>query len=219
MKYLTVAVAALFTSCGGEESDIRQASPIDTPTGVIATDTIAIDSVAIVLPTAHTSSPILQRDLPHKTLPVTPTDSASVTLMGATLSVPVGAVGRELTLSITALEEADIEKLPQGMVNVTRGAAGFRFLPHGRHFTGCDARISLPVDTLAIPRGYTDRDVFVYFYDEERKLWTALAKDTSNHDNDLARALTSHFTDMIAGVMQVPEMPETQGFALPPWAM
>ncbi len=213
MKYLTVAVAALFISCGGEESDIRQASPIDTPTGVIATDTIAIDSVAIVLPTAHTSSPILQRDLPHKTLPVTPTDSASVTLMGATLSVPVGAVGRELTLSITALEEADIEKLPQGMVNVTRGAAGFRFLPHGRHFTGCDARISLPVDTLAIPRGYTDRDVFVYFYDEERKLWTALAKDTSNHDNDLARALTSHFTDMIAGVMQVPEMPETQGFA------
>lgn len=213
MKYLTIAVAALFTGCGSEVSDTHQASQVDTSTDVIATDTIAKDSVAIILSTAHTNTPISQRDLPHKTLPVTPTDSASVTLMGATLSVPFGAVDKELTLSITALEETDIAKLPQGMVNVTRNAAGFRFLPHGKHFTGSDARISLPVDTLTIPHGYTVRDVFVYFYDEGHKRWTVLAKDTANHDNTLASALTSHFTDMIAGVLQVPDMPETQGFA------
>ncbi|MEE1347415.1 MAG: SpvB/TcaC N-terminal domain-containing protein, partial [Bacteroidales bacterium] len=57
-----------------------------------------------------------------------------------------------------------------------------------------------------------NKDVFVYFYDEERKRWTALARDTANHDKQLACALTSHFTDMIAGVLQVPDMPETQGF-------
>ena len=213
IKYLAVAVAALFTSCGGEVLDTRQANQTVTPTDFVVTDTIATDTVAIAPPTAPTSSAISPRDLPRKTLLVTPTDSASVTLMGATLSVPVGAVDKELTLSITALEDGDIARLPQGMVNVTRNATGFRLLPHGRHFTGGDARISLPVDTLAIPHGYTGRDVFVYFYDEVRKRWTALAKDTANHDNTLACALTSHFTDMIAGVLQAPEMPETQGFA------
>lgn len=194
-------------------SDNHQTNQVDTPT-VIATDTIATEPVAIVPAiTSKNVATVSSRDLPHKTLPVTPTDSASVTLMGATLSVPAGAVDRELTLSITALEEADIARLPQGMVNVTRDAAGFRLLPHDRHFTGSDVRIALPVAPLAIPRGYTDRDVFVYYYDEGRKLWTALAKDTSNHDNTLVRALTSHFTDMIAGVLQAPEMPETRGFA------
>ncbi len=212
MKYLAVAVAALFTSCGGEVSGTRQASQVDTPTDVIATDTIVTDSVAIILPTAHTSTPVPPLDLPHKTLPVIPTDSASVMLMGATLIVPLGAVDKALTLSVTALETADLAKLPQGMVNVTRNAAGFRFLPHGAHFTHGDARIALPVDTLAIPRGYTACDVFVYFYDEAREQWIALAKDTADHDNTLARALTSHFTDMIAGVLQAPEMPETRGF-------
>jgi RHS repeat-associated protein len=204
-------MATILAACANETTKVSQE-------GVCAVDAdsvvaISVDTIRSERETT-TTNVIATRELqcPQIKLPVTPTDSASVSLMGATLSVPLGAVEKEVTLSITALNSADIAKLPQGMVNVTRNAAGFRFLPHGKHFSSKDAHITLPIDTLAIPRGYTNKDVFVYFYDEERKRWTALARDTANHDRQLACALTSHFTDMIAGVLQVPEMPETQGF-------
>ncbi len=143
---------------------------------------------------------------------VTPLDSASVTLKEATLSVPIGAVSHSVTLSITALNSTQIPRLPQGMVNVTHNASGFRFLPHGEHFIGANAHITLPIDTLLIPQGYTHKDIFVYYYNETHNQWQALPKDTANHIPTQVCALTTHFTDMIAGILQVPEMPETQGF-------
>ena len=214
-KYLSIAIATILAACASETAKVSQEGVcfIDTESvATISADIIKCEREAIPTTAIANIASANELQRPQIKLPVTPTDSASVSLMGATLSVPLGAVEKELTLSITALENSDLAKLPQGMVNVTRNAAGFRFLPHGKHFSSKDARVTLPVDTLAIPRGYTGRDGFVYFYDEERKRWTALARDTANHDKQLACALTSHFTDMIAGVLQVPDMPETQGF-------
>ena len=210
-KYLSIDMATILAACANETTTVSQEGVCAVNADSVVA--ISVDTIRSERETT-TTNVIATRELqrPQIKLPVTPTDSASVSLMGATLSVPLGAVEKEITLSITALDSADIAKLPQGMVNVTRNAAGFRFLPHGKHFSAKDAHITLPIDTLAIPRGYTHKDVFVYFYDEERKRWTALTRDTTNHDRQLACALTSHFTDMIAGVLQVPEMPETQGF-------
>lgn len=81
-------------------------------------------------------------DLPNVSLQVTPTDSATITLKEATLSVPIGAVDHSITLSITNLNDSDLPRLPQGMVNVTRNAPAFRFLPHGEHFTNAPAHIT-----------------------------------------------------------------------------
>ena len=147
MRYFTtiIGVATVLVSCVNESANTHQSEPYTkSQTDIVASDTV-------VSPTTPIVTTVSSRELPHITLPVTPTDSASVSLMGATLSVPLGAVEKEVTLSITALENSDLAKLPQGMVNVTRDAAGFRFLPHGKHFSSKDARVTLPVDTLAIP--------------------------------------------------------------------
>lgn len=151
-------------------------------------------------------------ELPYVSLLVTPTDSATVSLKEATLSVSLGSVAQSLTLSITALNASSIPCLPQGMINVTRNATAFRFLPHGEHFINANARITLPVDTLLIPKGYTPKDIFVYYYNETQHQWQALPTDTTNQNPTQVCALTTHFTDMIAGILQIPEMPETQGF-------
>ncbi len=212
-KYFHMAIATLFVVCANETAKVSQEDVCVAQSDSLAVsgvDAVTLASGVSISTNKQAGATELKR--PRITLQVTPTDSASVSLMGATLVVPTGAVEQELTLSITALGFAGLAKLPQGMVNVTRNAAGFRFLPHGRHFSGKDARITLPVDTLAIPHGYTHKDVFVYYYDEERKSWTALPRDTASLGREMVCALTGHFTDMIAGVMQVPEMPGTQGF-------
>ena len=48
-------------------------------------------------------------------------------------------------------------------------------LPHGHHFTGCPAEVSLPYDVKLIPKGYEARDIRTFYYDEDRHKWTALS--------------------------------------------
>ena len=134
-------------------------------------------------------------------------------VLGARLFVPAGSLERNRTLSITALGTDEIPQLPSGMVNVTKGAAGFRFLPHGEHFKKAAATVVIPFDTTLIPLGYTTKDIRTYYYNELHQQWTALAIDTISVNDAMVCALTTHFTDMINGIIQVPESPETQGYA------
>ena len=155
-KYLSIAIATILAACASETAKVSQEGVCSIDTESVATisaDTIKCEREAIPTTAIANIASANELQRPQIKLPVTPTDSASVSLMGATLSVPLGAVKKEVTLSITALENSDLAKLPQGMVNVTRDAAGFRFLPHGKHFSSKDARVTLPVDTLAIPHG------------------------------------------------------------------
>jgi hypothetical protein len=131
----------------------------------------------------------------------------------AKLCVPKGSLERNKTLSITALRSNELPDLPVGLVNVTDSAAGFRFLPHGEHFKKLAAKVVIPFDTALIPAGYTTKDIHTYFYDEVHKQWTALTTDTIEAGDGLALAYTTHFTDMINGIIKVPESPETQGYA------
>ncbi len=143
----------------------------------------------------------------------TPQRDDTLQVMRARLYVPKGSLERNKTLSVTALKASELPMLPQGMVNVTDSAAGFRFLPHGEHFKKLAAKVVIPFDTTLIPPGYTTKDIRTYYYDETRKQWTALATDTVCENDGLALAYTTHFTDMINGIIKVPESPETQGYA------
>ncbi|HQH66494.1 MAG TPA: toxin TcdB middle/N-terminal domain-containing protein, partial [Clostridia bacterium] len=127
------------------------------------------------------------------------------------LCVPAEGMDAPLELSITPLDSADLPAMPSGMVNVTGRGSGYRFLPHGEHFRRA-AKVVLPFDSLRIPKGYTAKDVRTYYFDEGSRKWVALPKDTIREDEQLASAYTTHFTDMINGIIQVPESPESQGF-------
>ena len=164
------------------------------------------------------------KDLKHRTLSKYFADNKADTLKAgrAELCVPGGSMGRGKVLSITPLKKNELPHLPAGMVNVTGGCdtlmakndttAGYRFLPHGNHFVHSMASIAVPYDSTLIPKGYTADDIHTYYYDELTRKWTLLKSKGIDTKHAVAMAETSHFTDVINGIIKVPESPETQSY-------
>jgi len=117
------------------------------------------------------------------------------------------------SISLTALRPIDLPAMDLGMTNVTANNKGFRFLPHGEHFTQTGATVALKYDRTKIPDGYTENDIRSYYFDPNTKHWVALERDTVDKALCMVVSKTTHFTDMINGVIKTPESPETQGFA------
>ncbi|WP_280647739.1 MULTISPECIES: RHS repeat-associated core domain-containing protein [unclassified Dysgonomonas] len=131
----------------------------------------------------------------------------------ALLSVEPGALLSDTKhITITSLRSVDIAALDMGMNNVTAEHKGYRFLPHGEHFAD-GATVTIKYDRTKIPNGFTEDDIRSYYFDLDTKHWVALERDTIDKKNQLIVSRTTHFTDMINGVIQTPESPETQGFA------
>ena len=164
------------------------------------------------------------KDLQRRTLSKYFADNKADTLKAgrAELCVPGGSMGRGKVLSITPLKKSELPHLPAGMVNVTGGCdtlmakndttAGYRFLPHGKHFVHSMASIAVPYDSTLIPKGYTTDDIHTYYYDELTRKWTLLKSKGIDTKHAVAMAETSHFTDVINGIIKVPESPETQSY-------
>jgi hypothetical protein len=130
---------------------------------------------------------------------------------GATIKIFANSLTENTTISITTLCEQNVPILSPGMVNVTSGHKGFRFLPKGTTFS-IPAEISLPYDKSLIPQGYTEEDIRTFYFDTETNQWVELPLDTVNTELFAVVSTTTHFTDMINGIIQVPESPETQAY-------
>ena len=135
------------------------------------------------------------------------------------LIVASGAMEGGKVLSITPLMKGDLPPLPVGLVNVTGGEimqgdtiSGYRFLPHGEHFCNLPATITVPYDSTLIPKGYTASDIHTYYYDEQRRRWTMLRHKDTDRLLATVTAETTHFTDIINGIIKVPESPETSSY-------
>ena len=164
------------------------------------------------------------KDLKRRTLSKYFADNKADTLKAgrAELCVPEMSMGRGKVLSITPLKKNELPHLPAGMVNLTGGCdtlmakndttAGYRFLPHGNHFVHSMASIAVPYDSTLIPNGYTVDDIHTYYYDELTRKWTLLKSKGIDTKHAVAMAETSHFTDVINGIIKVPESPETQSY-------
>lgn len=149
-------------------------------------------------------------------------DSDTLNVGRAQLAVPREAMAYGKVLSITPLRRGELPDLPTGMVNVTGGCdtlmartdtvSGYRFLPHGNHFVHHLASISVPYDSTLIPKGYTADDIHTYYYDGLHQRWTMLQSKGVDTRREVAMAETSHFTDVINGIIKVPESPGTQNY-------
>ncbi|MCL1937804.1 MAG: type IV secretion protein Rhs, partial [Candidatus Azobacteroides sp.] len=115
-------------------------------------------------------------------------------------------------ITLTALRAVDLPALDMGLTNVTAEREGYRFLPHGEHFAE-GATVSLSYDRTKLPSGFTEDDIKTFYFDRETRRWAALERVSLNKENQSVVSKTTHFTDMINGVIQTPESPETQGFA------
>lgn len=124
---------------------------------------------------------------------------------------PVGALKTNVKVSVSGLRKIDIAPLNSAMVNVTGTNAGFRLLPHGTIFEKA-VTLSLPYDKKTIPEGYTEKDINVFYFDENKRLWQEVTKDSLDIKQGIIKAKTTHFTDFIAGIIKMPESPETSGY-------
>lgn len=143
----------------------------------------------------------------------TTAQSDSISVAGGTLSVAKGRLLRPVSLSICAVDSTALPELDFAMCNVTGESDGYRFLPHGTHFTEEGATVRLKYDRTRIPSGYTEDDIRTFYYDTEKGHWVALDRVRVNKELAYVESRTTHFTDMINGVIQAPESPETDGFA------
>ena len=149
----------------------------------------------------------------HKSQLIEKSKSGKLEAPTATLEVSEGVMKENLEISLSSIAESQLPKLDRGMTNVTDSFSGYRFLPHGEHFDGKGAKVVLGYDRTKIPSGYTEDDIRTYYYDEQLKHWVALERDSVDRAHRTIVSHTTHFTDMINGVIQAPESPETQGFA------
>ena len=136
----------------------------------------------------------------------------SITHANTSIAVNAENISKNLNLSITSLQDRDIPALNYGMSNVTADDAGYRFLPHGTHFDNEGATIALKYDRTKIPSGYTEDDIRTFYFDNDSRKWIALERIDIDKVNMCVVSQTTHFTDMINGVIQAPESPETEGF-------
>ena len=67
----------------------------------------------------------------------------SISSGGVRLVVDGKTLIKEKRLSVNALRDMDVPALDFGMTNVTAEGEGYRFLPHGEHFTGEGATVKL----------------------------------------------------------------------------
>ena len=136
----------------------------------------------------------------------------SVALQRTSISFGDEVLLHDMDLSIEALDSTSVPELDYGMFNVSVEGEGFRFLPHGTHFGGDGATVKLGYDRTRIPSGYTEDDIRTYYYDTDKKNWVALQLVEVDKQQACVISRTTHFTDMINGVIVAPESPETSAF-------
>ena len=136
----------------------------------------------------------------------------SIAIGGNVLSVKAADIARDGRYSVTALRETDIPALDYGMTNVTAKGDGYRFLPHGNHFEGKGATVKIKYDRTRIPSGFTEDDINTYYFDQDTRHWVALERVKVDKATACVVSKTTHFTDMINGVIKAPESPQTDGF-------
>lgn len=137
----------------------------------------------------------------------------SISISGGKLVVGKDILLGDRRLSVNSLRDIDVPALDFGMTNVTAESEGYRFLPHGDHFAGEGATVKLKYDRTRIPSGYTEDDIRTYYFDTDTRHWVALERVEVDKEAACVVSRTTHFTDMINGVIQAPESPETEGFA------
>jgi RHS repeat-associated protein len=137
---------------------------------------------------------------------------ALLSVAEARLTVQRNDMEQSRLLSISTLRHIDLPALETGMTNVTLAGEGYRFLPHGNHFAK-GAQVSLGYDPSKIPDGFTEDDIRTYYFDPAAGHWQPLRRDSLDRSRHRVVSRTTHFTDMINGVVKTPESPETSGFA------
>jgi hypothetical protein len=125
---------------------------------------------------------------------VNPDSGFLVQLGHVKLSGDAGSVNEATNVTVTALRDIDVPALDAGMVNVTAGHKGYRFLPDGTEFNDF-VSLEMGYDTTLIPNGYSEDDIRTFYFDDKTHHWISIPKDTLLLASNSLVSRTHHFTD------------------------
>ncbi|ULQ58608.1 hypothetical protein K7I13_08515 [Brucepastera parasyntrophica] len=126
----------------------------------------------------------------------------TVSLSGARIVIPAGALEEDTVIRITKLRET--ADTGESMINVTSGGGGYRFEPAGTQFLK-EVTIELPYDVKLNGKEGSLDDVRSYYYDVKEERWIVLEKKGYDKERGVIESVTTHFTDMINGTLSLPE--------------
>lgn len=127
------------------------------------------------------------------------------------INIPPNALTEETEITVSKLRRIDLAPLNPGIINVTKGGTGYRFTPDGIQFKDA-VTLSLEYDSTLIPRGRTANDIQTFYFNTDTKRWETVTIDSIDIVNRRIISSTTHFTDYINGIIQVPEGPQSNAF-------
>ena len=135
---------------------------------------------------------------------VEPERGGVLELDGLRIELPPGAVSAATRISVRRL--AAVEDTGEGLSNVTAGARGYRFEPHGLRFQRAIV-LRLPFDRRLLASEVGLSSLYTYFYDEANCRWERLRRLGIDRETATVASETTHFTDMINAALRLPEAP------------
>jgi RHS repeat-associated protein len=154
-------------------------------------------------------APVIDEGAPYGEV-VRAGEAKTLSFAGATLEIPAGAVERDVRITVRPLGQGELPAMGRAMVNVTPGARGFRFGPHGLAFKK-PVTLRLPYDATALKPGMGEGDVHAFYFDEPHRNWRRVTRAERPRGGAVV-SLSEHFTDFVAATLAQPDAPGAQSF-------
>lgn len=137
--------------------------------------------------------------------------SAELNMENIIFVIDSGAVKNNVEISVVEINKTNTADIPDNMENITQGHKCYRMLPDGQKFEK-DITIAIKYDSTQLPYGYTEEDIFTFFYNEEIGLWQQVERDSIDREKQLVYSRTNHFTDYINGILKTPESSDAMAY-------
>ena len=128
---------------------------------------------------------------------------------GCSVTGEAGSVTESAEITVTAIDS--LPPLAAGMVNVTRGHAGYRLSPAGLRFAR-PVSVELGYDSLLLPKGHSAKEIRTFLYNGEKRHWEALPRDSVMEGSQNIVSQSKQAGEMINAIVQLPELPESKAF-------
>ncbi|MEM9050861.1 MAG: SpvB/TcaC N-terminal domain-containing protein, partial [Bacteroidota bacterium] len=135
---------------------------------------------------------------------------SNVKFYGLTASgqIPIGSESNECEVFV--LRSIDTAPLQPDVTNVTSSVYGYRLKADNKDFQALT--VGIQYDQHKIPSGYSSADVGIYSYNKNLERWVKIKVDSMNQSLSTVYFQKGQYDDFIAGVIKVPESPETASY-------
>ncbi|WP_018676022.1 SpvB/TcaC N-terminal domain-containing protein, partial [Riemerella columbina] len=159
----------------------------------------------------HKGETTIKEHTDQATAILSPTMATTLSYKGFSGYFPAGSVVRSIGVRVVALKASRLPEVPNDIVNLTKTTAGYRVLPQDLKLKQALV-VTINYDKTKLPEGYTEKDIHIFSYNKAQAVWQKLPKDSIMLGASAVRAKTFYASDLIAGIIKLPESPDTSGY-------